>query len=99
MSCLTVMALFIRNLFLQAKQFTTTIASLSSTQRTKCTENNQIIAEPGVADLMHTALSVQQFSPPNIMAMVPTLLIYVPLLSLLSENEIAATKVMFPECP
>lgn len=49
---------------------------------------------------MHTAWSVQQFLLPTIMAVVPNLLTYVPLLSLLlSENEIAAMKVMFPECP
>jgi hypothetical protein len=80
MSCLTVMALFTRNLFLQAKQFTnTTTAKFSSIRRTKSTENIQITAKPGVADSMHTALSVQQFLPPNIMAVVPTLLTYLSL--------------------
>jgi hypothetical protein len=75
MSCLTVMATFTKNLFLQAKQFTNTpTVRFSSTRRTKSAKNIQIIAEPWLAGSMHGAFSVQQFLPPNNMAVVSTLL-------------------------
>lgn len=109
-SFLTLMAMFFRNFSLQAERLThITTVRFSTVWWSKSTENNQMTAEPGVTSGWFTTTmywwtlpqQCRNFWPLTTWLWFPASLFASsgPLLDLLvSENEIAATKVLFPEC-